>query len=580
MTQLQYQLDLSPNQAQLGKYRLVATLGQGGMGTVYLALASGLGAFRKLLVVKELRRDLPWKESSLAMFMDEAHLAARLDHPNVLHTFEAGEDHGRYFLAMEYLDGQPLHALIERARNVGDKSGLPLEMQIHIFCEVLNGLQYAHDLKDYDGSLLGVVHRDISPQNVFITYHGEVKVVDFGVAKANNASSLTSPGVFKGKFAYAAPEQLLGRPVDGRSDVFAVGVMLWEAVAGRRFSDPVPTPASFRTRTNGLEPRITEAAPEVDPLLAEICDRAMAIDPEERFPSAEAFRRELQEYLLLQGERIENEQIAQLMRKLFTKEREAIHQVIERAMADAGATRSTMQVLAPMPDRPDTTDNADVSDSVDISHENEGLKLRASYIQRKAPELTQVNRRPEPPPWASAAILLGLAVAVFVATYQLSSSGSTPAAEAPRDAAPAPAPATSPEVLARTVHETAPSAAPAPAERAEPAAPSAPEPAAAAAPAEPEPAKPAASAPVAPPQPLPAPEVAPLDALSKPAARAAAKRHEPAPTVTVTSTPARAEPRSGSATPRRGSDATSGANTREGRSNGPRMHIDTEDPYQ
>src|SRR4029077_14425124 len=163
MTQPPLQLDLSPGDAQLGKYRLVATLGQGGMGTVYLALASGLGSFRKLLVVKELPRDLPWKESSLGMFMDEAHLAARLDHPNVLQTFEAGEDHGRYFLAMEYLDGQPLNALIERARTAGDKHGLALELQVHIFCEVLNGLQYAHDLKDYDGSLLHVVHRDISP---------------------------------------------------------------------------------------------------------------------------------------------------------------------------------------------------------------------------------------------------------------------------------------------------------------------------------------------------------------------------------------------------------------------------------
>jgi len=137
MKQPQLSVDLAPHEQQLGKYRLVAKLGQGGMGTVYLALASGLGSFRKLLVVKELRHDLPWRESSLSMFMDEAQLAARLDHPNVLQTFEAGEAGGRYFLAMEYLDGQPLSTLIDH--------GVPLELHVYILCEVLQGLQYAHD---------------------------------------------------------------------------------------------------------------------------------------------------------------------------------------------------------------------------------------------------------------------------------------------------------------------------------------------------------------------------------------------------------------------------------------------------
>jgi hypothetical protein len=587
MTQPHLQLDLSPDQTQLGKYRLVATLGQGGMGTVYLALASGLGSFRKLLVVKELRRDLPWKESSLAMFMDEAHLAARLEHPNVLHTFEAGEDHGRYFLAMEYLDGQPLSALIERARTAGDKQGLPLELQIHMLCEVLNGLQYAHDLKDYDGSLLHVVHRDISPQNVFITYHGEVKVVDFGVAKANNASSLTSPGVFKGKFAYAAPEQLLGRPVDGRSDVFAVGVMLWEAIVGRRFGDAVPTPASFRTRTSGLEPRVTQAAPDVDPLLAEICDRAIAVDLEQRFTSAEAFRRELQEYLLLQGERIESEQIASVMRRLFQREREAIHQVIERTMADAGASRSVIQELAvdmgAMSKR-EITNRADLSDSIDITHENEELRQRASFIQRKAasiaPELTQVNRRPEPPPWASAAILLGLAVAVFVATYQLSRTVSEPAdpsprtVEAPQPTA-APMPSPSAKVLTHTVQETAPSAPPS--ERIEPppppppnaleAAPSTPSNEAASA--KPSPAAPAAHT-------RSEEEEASAEALKR-AQPAAKPKHDQAPIAAPAPAP-RAEPRPAPA-PKRSADSSSASTPRENRG-GPRVHIDTEDPYQ
>ena len=261
---------------QLGKYRLVATLGQGGMGTVYLALVRGPGEFRKLLVVKELRRELTQREGFVAMFMDEARLAARLDHPNVVQTLEVGEEAGRHFLAMEYLDGQPLSTLIQRLK---ETSALPLAVHIQILCEVLAGLHYAHELHDYDGRSLHVVHRDVSPQNVFVTYHGHVKVVDFGVAKVATAGNLTSPGVFKGKFAYAAPEQTMGHPVDARSDVFAVGVMLWEAIAGRRFAEQTPTVASFKARNQGLEPRIADVSSEVDGLLAEISDKALAVDP-------------------------------------------------------------------------------------------------------------------------------------------------------------------------------------------------------------------------------------------------------------------------------------------------------------
>lgn len=428
MIQPQLSVDLAPHEQQLGKYRLVARLGQGGMGTVYLAMASGLGAFRKLLVVKELRHDLPWKESSLSMFMDEAQLAARLDHPNVLQTFEAGEHEGRYFLAMEYLDGQALSTLIERAHARG---GVPLELHVYMLCEVLHGLQYAHDLTDYDGSRLHVVHRDVSPQNVFVTHHGQVKVVDFGVAKANNGSNITSPGVFKGKFAYAAPEQLLGRPVDGRCDVFAVGVMLWEAIAGRRFGVPKPSVDAFRIRTHGLEPKIAEVAPDVDPLLAEICEHALAVDPLARTESAGTLRAQLQEWLLLQGEHVQNEDVAAFMRELFREERKARRQIIERAMVDAGASHS---VIAELP-RELTERESGMAPRVDSVQEPPAEPLRASVIAqapRAALRVASDTPQTHAPPVArvrtglsrlsSAAVLIGLAIAVFVTTYQLSRS--------------------------------------------------------------------------------------------------------------------------------------------------------------
>ena len=441
-------LDLAPHERQLGKYRLLAKLGEGGMGTVYLALASGFGSFRKLLVVKELRRDLPWRESSLAMFMDEAQLAARLDHPNVLQTFEAGEAEGRHFLAMEYLDGQPLSVVLERARRSG---GLPIELSVHILCEALSGLAYAHDLTDFDGASLNVVHRDVSPQNVFITYHGQVKVVDFGVAKANNSSSMTSPGMFKGKFAYAAPEQLLGRPMDGRCDVFAVGVMLWEAMSGRRFSESTPSAPAFRTRASGAEPRIRQLVPDADPTLADICDRALQVEPDDRFENADTMRVELESWLVAHGGHVQPAQLGLRMRELFSEDRKQRNQIIEESMLEAGATHSVMQQLpihdlAPEPPPPPRG----------RMESGTGLRPAARTQEREAscshshsaapsPERARVPKpgatagpahlgqskaqRAQPKPSSanatSAAILCALAIAVFAITYKLSSSVAT-----------------------------------------------------------------------------------------------------------------------------------------------------------
>ena len=387
--------DGSPSQ-QLGKYQRVATLGQGGMGTVHLALANGFGHFRKLIVVKELRQDLIRQKGFIRLFMDEAKLAARLSHPNVVETFEAIHEGNRYFLTMEYLDGQPLSALTKR---LGSRSEpLPLGMHIQILCEVLSGLHYAHELQDYDGSSLHVVHRDVSPQNVFLTYHGEVKVVDFGVAKAANASVSTAPGVFVGKFAYAAPEQVVGRNVDARTDVFAVGVMLWQAMSERRFSSSAPTPEAFRARAEGTEPRIAEVVPDVDPRLAAICDRALAVNPEERYASAQAFRAALQEYLQQAGLRVEAAEIGQLMRSVFEEERRALHRVIEAAVHASGTPSGAepMGFLESLDKEP--TAVADLSNLVDVSLQRDDQKIREAYAHTKITRVLSPSKRPPAPP--------------------------------------------------------------------------------------------------------------------------------------------------------------------------------------
>jgi serine/threonine protein kinase len=372
----------SPTQ-QLGKYQLVATLGQGGMGTVYLALASGFGQFRKLLVVKELRQDLTRQAGFVDMFMDEAKLAARLAHPNVVQTFEASEVDDRYFLAMEYLDGQSLSTLLDRL-SASPLPKMSLWMHIQILCDALSGLHYAHELLDYDGSPLGVVHRDVSPQNVFVTYHGQVKVVDFGVAKVANATIKTAPGMFVGKFSYAAPEQVMGGAVDARTDVFAAGVMLWQAIAGRPFSDRTPSPAACRARCEGTEPRIAEVVPDVDPALARICDRALAVDPDDRYDSAIDLRAELQDYLQHAGVRVEAAQIGQLMHEVFDTERRSLHARIEQAMRRTGVSESAVDDMSIFQlAEKDPTAVADLSSLVEVSLERDDQKIRQGYAHSK-----------------------------------------------------------------------------------------------------------------------------------------------------------------------------------------------------
>jgi serine/threonine protein kinase len=330
-------LAASNSENKLGRYQLVVPLGQGGMGTIHLAVDGGLSEFRKLVVVKELRQDLTRSPRFVEMFLNEARLAARLNHRNVVHTIEAGREDDRYFLSMEFLDGQPFSAFLNRPNrslppppHQRTEPPVSLAIRLRILSEVLAGLHYAHELSDYDGTKLQIVHRDVSPQNIFVTYDGQVKVVDFGIAKAAVIDSVTTaPGVFKGKFGYAAPEQVSGEPIDARTDVFAVGVILWEALTMQRFADVPVSRASVAARLAGDEPRIGRVMPRLDPRLIAICDRALQVDPDARYASADDFRNALESYLVACGQRVDSASITQVMSAKFTAERRAMHRLID-----------------------------------------------------------------------------------------------------------------------------------------------------------------------------------------------------------------------------------------------------------
>ena len=204
------------------------------MAEVLLAATRGNGVV-KLSVLKCLWPELAEDAEFIEMFLDEARLCARLAHPNVVQTHEVLQHEGRLALAMEYLDGQPLTRVLAR---LGSSPAFALPTRLSIVTSILAALEYAHELTDFDGRPLGVVHRDVSPHNVFVTYDGHVKLIDFGVAKTLAASHQTRPGGFKGKLAYLAPETVRGEGLDRRADIFSVGVMLWEILAGRRLWGP------------------------------------------------------------------------------------------------------------------------------------------------------------------------------------------------------------------------------------------------------------------------------------------------------------------------------------------------------
>jgi serine/threonine-protein kinase len=334
----------SEEPASLRSYRLIAEIGRGGMANVYLAVARGPAGFNKLVVVKKTRKDLITEGDSVAMFLDEARLAARMNHPNVVQTYEVGQDGERYFIAMEYLDGQPYSRVLSRL-----KGQTPLSYHLRIIADMLTGLHHAHELKDFDGTPLGVVHRDATPQNVFVTYDGSIKVVDFGIAKALDASAQTRTGVVKGKVAYMAPEQVRGEKLDRRTDVFAAGIMLFEAIAGRRLWADLPDVTVVHELMYDRIPWIGSVAPDVPHDLARICQRALAPRRDERYASALEMHRDIEDYLAQTGQRASARDVGEYIGPAFEADRQKVRMVIESQLSDLRWTGVMPRATAQLP---------------------------------------------------------------------------------------------------------------------------------------------------------------------------------------------------------------------------------------
>jgi serine/threonine-protein kinase len=262
------------------------------MADVFLAVAEGPAGFTKLQVVKCIHSHLAENPEFVTMFMEEARLAALLNHPNVVQTNEVGFEGGKAYMVMEYLEGRPLQTVVK----VCQKKGQPFATDLHLraIAEILAGLHYAHELTDLSGNAMRLVHRDVTPHNVFITFDGGVKLLDFGIAKATASDPQTRDGMVKGKVRYLAPEQVQQTALDRRADIFQVGVMVFEAVTGRLYWDrELPDAGILGRLFNGDLPRI-EDVPDIAPDLAAICNNALAYDPAKRYATAEQFRVDLE----------------------------------------------------------------------------------------------------------------------------------------------------------------------------------------------------------------------------------------------------------------------------------------------
>jgi serine/threonine protein kinase len=278
---------------RLGSFEIVRRLARGGMAEIFLARTSGPSGFEKLVVLKKILPKYAGKPKFVQLFLDEARLAATLDHPHIAQVYDIGMSDGSYFFTMEYLHGQDMRAILHRTWRSGQR--FPIEHAVQVARHVASALHYAHDKQGPDGVSLGIVHRDVSPSNVIVTYDGATKLLDFGVAKTTARTVRTRTGALKGKISYMSPEQARGAPIDRRSDIYSLGIVLWEMVTTQRLYRGENDLATLQLIITQPPKPPSSVRPDVPPELERIVLRALAQDPDQRYATAEQLVTDLDE---------------------------------------------------------------------------------------------------------------------------------------------------------------------------------------------------------------------------------------------------------------------------------------------
>lgn len=307
---------------------MVTELGAGGTADVFLAIFDEPAGGPTLCVLKTPRRGLGNNDELMRMFRRESRLAARLRHPNIVEVLEIVEDHGQTVLAMEFLEGASLREFQRALQQTGQS--VSLREQVRILQEVCYGLHYCHELRDLDGSVMEIVHRDVSPHNIFLTFDNRVKLLDFGIAKLSGAERDTETGFVKGKLRYMAPEHMMGSEVDRRADVYAVGVLLWEAIAGRPMWEDMNDAVLMQRTVHGDLPEPEPLVEGCPPALVEITRQALALDPAERFPSCEALAEALD--AVFPELPVAGETFGEITGVLFAERRQRLHEQVQAAL--------------------------------------------------------------------------------------------------------------------------------------------------------------------------------------------------------------------------------------------------------
>lgn len=328
---------------RIGRYEVVQRLGHGGMATVYLARATGSAGFERVVAVKVIHPHLAAEQEFVEMFLDEARIAAKIHSPHVAGILDLGEDAGFYYMVLEYIDGETLSALLRQLRP-GDQR-LPLAAALQILADACEGLVAVHNLRDPDGRPYGLVHRDMSPQNLIITFDGWTKIVDFGLVKATGLRN-SHTGHLRGKLAYMAPEQVKGRALSARTDLFALGVILWEMLTGRRLFAGDGDAETLDNVVRCEVPPLAEYRPDLPPGVDALLRRALAREPEDRYASAEAMLADIRALLREHGDANEPRKVlGGLMQEHFAEQAKYRWAAIRGA--SRGDNRPRMRVVQP-----------------------------------------------------------------------------------------------------------------------------------------------------------------------------------------------------------------------------------------
>jgi len=316
---------------QVGRYRIVRHLASGGMAELYIARQEAMGGFEKEIVLKLLQPRYAENKRVVQMFLDEARLAAKLNHQSIVHVYDVADEDGMKYIAMEYIHGENLTDIVKRG--IAVDRYLPLEHAVHVVRQTAAGLAYAHGRREPDGRLLRIVHRDVSPTNILVSYEGQTKIVDFGIARAQDELREES-GILPGKASYMSPEQVRGEGADYRSDIFSLGIILYEITLGQRLYRG-PAREVMKRIVEDKVPPPTAVRRDYPPALELIVMRALEKRPEDRYQSAEDMRVDLEEFLADEGLRTGSRRIGLYMNDIFAPDAEVPDAGVERARAFA-----------------------------------------------------------------------------------------------------------------------------------------------------------------------------------------------------------------------------------------------------